>query len=334
MGPTDSSIVGDTLADVDGDGVLELWLVVHRSREPFVPRVYGRRVDGLLIGDVAYEAEMPADRFAVGFLDFDGDGLDDLMRTWEGNALLHRGQADLSLSDVAQDLPLPALREPSKTAFVDFDNDGDADLLTLSGDPRGTLEVWRNDAGVFSTVGTVSVANSPEASFEAHHLPGSSWVTVRIGDPASFLLLSVEDDIEVFRREAKPDETVSFVGGFIDDEGPGGVSVVRRSGISTAVRFRQVGAGLEEVDLGQISGPAVVGQVSGEPVLIARGADEQLALTPLTGEVSWTLTESQPPPTYDPWTTGGIGADGQVFFRACSLLNCVVAVGRVTECTQ
>lgn len=334
MGPTDGSIVGDTLADVDGDGALELWSIVYPSREPFVPRVRGRRVDGLVIGDQAYEVEMPSDRFAIGFLDFDGDGRDDLVRTWEGDRLFHRGQPDLSLSDVAQDLTLPLPRQTSKTAFVDFDDDGDSDLLTLSGNRRGTVEVWRNNAGVFSTLGTVSVASSPDASFQVHHLPGSSWVTVRIGDPPSFQLLSIEDGIEVFHREAKPEETVSFAGGFVDDEGPGGVYVVRRYGISTAVRFRQVGAGLEEVQLGQISGTGVVGEVSGEPVLLARGADEQLGLTFLTSDESWTFTESRPPMTYDPWTAGGIGADGRLFFRTCSLLNCVVAVGRVTECPQ
>lgn len=212
---------------------------------------------------------------------------------------------------------------------MDFDNDGDTDALTVTANERPVIELWRNDAGSFSSLGVISVASSSDASLLVHHIAESSLVTVRIDNPTSFLVLSIEDDIKVLRHDEEPAE---YVGGYLDDDdGPTGVYIVRRNEVRTAVRFRRSGDGLEELDLLQLIVGGVVGDIAGEPALLARHLDDSVSLTPLAHGDSWELTGSNPSGGRTLWPEVGIGADGRIFFRDCSLLSCVVTVGRVLE---
>lgn len=89
---------------------------------------------------------------AAQFLDYDNDGLSDLMLVARGGLRAFRhlgdGWADVSDRAVAQALSAhlaPGRLPPSRLAAGDFDGDGDTDLIMFS--VPGALKVARNDGG-------------------------------------------------------------------------------------------------------------------------------------------------------------------------------------------
>lgn len=317
------AVVGNELADIDGSDGLELWAINAWNRIGEPNRINGYRVDGLSIEPQSYSVERLGDRFAFHFADIDGDGRDDLVQTWDGRTVFYPGQSGLSLADDGQELPSTLL--PLKADFVDFDEDGDADLFMFSPESGGALEIWRNDLGSFANVGEIELGDTSEASLTVRHVPGSRWVAVSVNNPARFLVLNLEDGLEVLRQT---EETVGLAGGYVDEDGPAVVITTRRNRIPTAIRLRWNADALEELEFLQLAIGGVVGEIDGEPMFLSEQYGNALMLTSLSTEESWVLVDEGP----SPWQVEGTSLTGRVFMRRCSLLDCSATVARVVEC--
>ena len=83
---------------------------------------------------------------AVG--DFDGDGLNDLAVALDDAVLLFRNLGKGKFQDVTAEAGLKPMNRPTGITFIDYDHDGDLDLL-LTGAPLAAGGIaqclWRNN---------------------------------------------------------------------------------------------------------------------------------------------------------------------------------------------
>ena len=116
---------GVTLADVDGDGELDLLLVADPG--VVVRRHRGARFDGSARSDIRIAGTTP---IAVVAGDYDNDGRADLfVAGYPAHRLFHQS-ADGTFQDVTGAAGLPAATSMARAAaFVDVDHDGDLDLV-------------------------------------------------------------------------------------------------------------------------------------------------------------------------------------------------------------
>jgi hypothetical protein len=167
--------MGVDVGDYDGDGRLDL-IKTHFSQD--YTTIY-RNLGGGLFSDVSVSAGMrlgPHLGWGVGFVDLDNDGRLDLFvsnghvwsnidatgtSTYLQKKQVYRNIGGGRFQDVTREVG-GAVLEPKAsrgTAFGDFDNDGDIDVLVVNNDERPTL--LRNDTA------------------------GGRWITVRLEGTAS-----------------------------------------------------------------------------------------------------------------------------------------------------
>jgi Tfp pilus assembly protein PilF len=138
---------GICLLDVDGDGKLDI--VSLRGVDPAV-EVFRN------LGNEQWQLMKPADTglpvsghgvaCAVG--DYDNDGRNDLAVALEGQVLLFHNDGNGHFSDVTKAVGITTANRPYGITFVDFDHDGDLDLLvtgTPLGDGSTANVLWRNN---------------------------------------------------------------------------------------------------------------------------------------------------------------------------------------------
>lgn len=317
------SVAANALADVDGDGAQEVWAHPTAFSLPEAETVRAHRVTGLELDINAFSFEAPGDGYW--FADIDGDGRDDLVRFHEGAYAFHSGQDDLSVTEQAN--PLPSFRPPYETSFVDIDEDGDDDVVTLSADDAQVLVVWRNNAGTFSLHGSTELTTSAPMTVAATPVAGSTWLAIELNLGTAqrpFLLLDVADGVDVLHQS----EQVFVYGSYVDDEGP--AILANEDGMVTRLRWN--GASLERDDTG-IEGTTtgVLGTYDGLPMLLVRH-DDDLVLVDLTTDDPLPLTVTTPSTIRAPWRRSGIGSDGQLFFQNCSLAYCELELGVLSPC--
>ena len=80
--------------------------------------------------------------------DFDGDGLNDLAVALDDKVLLFRNLGKGKFEDATTEAGLSPRNRPTGITFIDYDHDGDLDLLITGspakpGDPSNVL--WRNN---------------------------------------------------------------------------------------------------------------------------------------------------------------------------------------------
>ena len=144
---------GACMMDVTGSGQMDLVLMQSGAQ---AIRVLHRAGDGRFEELDTAAAGLKADGHAVSCAvgDFDGDALNDLAVALDDHVLLFKNLGHGKFKDVTAESGLAARNRPSGITFVDYDHDGDLDLL-LTGAPLkqgGSPNVlWRNNGnGTFT----------------------------------------------------------------------------------------------------------------------------------------------------------------------------------------
>jgi tetratricopeptide (TPR) repeat protein len=143
---------GACMLDVTDSGQEDLLLLQSGSQALRILHLQGngfREVDAAAAG-----LQIAGHAVACAAGDYDGDGLNDLAVALEDRVLLFRNLGHGKFKDVTAQSGLVARNKPTGITFVDYDHDGDLDLL-LTGVPLaagGTSNVlWRNNGnGTFT----------------------------------------------------------------------------------------------------------------------------------------------------------------------------------------
>jgi tetratricopeptide (TPR) repeat protein len=142
-----SATGGACMIDATGDGQMDLVLM---QSGPQAIRVLHAKGDGTFTEWDAAAAGLKASGHAVACAvgDYDSDGLNDLAVALDDQVLLFRNLGKGKFQAVTSEAGLAARNRPSGITFVDYDHDGDLDLL-LTGAPLkdGTAPnvLWRNN---------------------------------------------------------------------------------------------------------------------------------------------------------------------------------------------
>ena len=147
--------LGVSTADFDGDGWLDIFVANDgQPNELWVNQKNGTfRNEGLLRGAALNSDGRPTASMGVDAGDFDNDGDEDLFRTnltGEGSTLLvNSGAASFFDATRARGLLVPSLPHTGfGTAWLDVDNDGWLDILSVNGKVR-LLEASSREVGPF-----------------------------------------------------------------------------------------------------------------------------------------------------------------------------------------
>ena len=140
---------GICMIDVDGDG---RWDIVSLGEGDSAVRVFRNLGDGKI-------KEEPAGRFglalkgkgvscAVG--DYDNDGKNDLAVALSDRVVLFHNEGGGKFTDVTEKVGISTLNEPAGMTWVDYDHDGDLDLIVTGRQIAGLKNstnnvVWRNN---------------------------------------------------------------------------------------------------------------------------------------------------------------------------------------------
>jgi tetratricopeptide (TPR) repeat protein len=138
---------GACMMDVTGSGQMDLVLMEAGAQ---AIRVLHSKGDGSFAEWNAEAAGLKASGHAVACAvgDFDGDGLNDLAVALDDAVLLFRNLGKGKFQNVTAEAGLASRNRPSGITFVDYDHDGDLDLLLTgapikAGDAPNVL--WRNN---------------------------------------------------------------------------------------------------------------------------------------------------------------------------------------------
>jgi tetratricopeptide (TPR) repeat protein len=138
---------GACMIDATGSGQMDLVLM---QSGPQAIRVLHRKPDGSFADLDAAASGLKASGHAVACAvgDYDNDTLNDLAVAMDDHVLLFRNLGKGKFQDVTAETGLSPRNRPAGITFVDFDHDGDLDLLLTGtplkpGDPPNVL--WRNN---------------------------------------------------------------------------------------------------------------------------------------------------------------------------------------------
>ena len=146
-GSADMFSGGACMLDVTGSGAVDLVLMQGGGRAISVlHRIANGSFETVDTDAAGLKASGHAVSCAVG--DYDGDGLNDIAVALDDGLVLFRNLGNGKFENVTAEAGLAARNRPSGITFVDFDHDGDLDLLVTgsglkTGDAPNVL--WRNN---------------------------------------------------------------------------------------------------------------------------------------------------------------------------------------------
>jgi hypothetical protein len=184
---------GVAVADYDGDGDLDVYLVVHASYDPNDSstwnKLYNNQGDGtfirlissVLAGHDSSDVMSPmGHKMGASWGDFDNDGWPDLFLTHFGPNQLLRNNGDGSFADVTETAGVAGGTQLSSSAvWFDYDRDGDLDLYVSNWEDHGAPSGERDIRNwLYENVGDGSFSDVSEASGLAD--AGATWTSVAI----------------------------------------------------------------------------------------------------------------------------------------------------------
>jgi FG-GAP-like repeat/ASPIC and UnbV len=150
---------GACMMDATGSGAMDLVLMQAGAQ---AIRVLHSKGNGSFEEWDAAAAGLKASGHAVACAvgDYDGDGLNDLAVAMDDAVLLFRNLGKGNFQDVTADAGLKPMNRPTGITFIDYDHDGDLDLL-LTGAPLKASDnsnvLWRNNGNKTFTEWTEQV---------------------------------------------------------------------------------------------------------------------------------------------------------------------------------
>ncbi len=149
---------GICLIDLEGHGKPDLIALGHGDN---AISYYHHTADGFELGSakkLGLTATGDAVACAVG--DFDADAHPDLAIAMSDRVILYRNNGDNTFTDVTEKAGIKPINNPAGLTFLDFDHDGDVDLLvTGSAGSSATANVlWRNNGNQTFTEWTTQTA--------------------------------------------------------------------------------------------------------------------------------------------------------------------------------
>ena len=232
---TDLNGMGSTFADYDGDGDLD-WFITNITNSPDNPGAHGGwnrlyRNDGnRQFTDVTQEAGVRDSRWAWGttFFDYDNDGDFDLIATngWNGTGwsddrtTLWRND-DGVFTDVSDSQGITDTLQGRGLAHLDYDNDGDLDIVVVNNEAAPVLYRNDNTVGNFIRIDVEGTQSNRDGV--------GAWITVipDLTNPSDKMVWEIDGGSSFLSRN---EQTAHF--GLGDHGGPvDQVSVVWPSGI-------------------------------------------------------------------------------------------------------
>ena len=137
---------GACMLDLFGDGKTDLISLGEGAHAIHAYRNLGGRFEEVSVNEMGLDVSGDAIACTVG--DFDNDGLPDIAVSLRDRVVLFRNLGHGKFSDVTKAVSITTQNQPAGLTFVDYDHDGDLDLL-VTGKPLsgagGPTVLWRNN---------------------------------------------------------------------------------------------------------------------------------------------------------------------------------------------
>lgn len=142
---------GLCVLDLFGDGRKTILSTSHGHHPLHAWQIRDRHLIEKTLDGTGLDSLGDGEAIACAVGDFNNDGTPDLAIAFADRIVLLRSQGPGLYKNVTQESGVTNLNQPSGISFVDFDHDGDVDLLVTGSGQNGNNILWRNNGdGTFT----------------------------------------------------------------------------------------------------------------------------------------------------------------------------------------